>query len=208
MIVVVDYGVGNLSSIGNMLKKIGAEAIISSDRNVIASADKLILPGVGAFDNGIQNLKDRNLVDVLNERVLGAKVPILGICLGMQLLTKSSEEGKLPGLGWIEAETKKFSLELVNSSLKIPHMGWNFVEVLREDSYLFSDMPEESRFYFVHSYHVVCSNPSDVVALTKHGYQFSSVVQKGNILGVQFHPEKSHKFGMKLLKNFSESVAC
>ncbi len=203
MIVVIDYGVGNLGSIANMLRKIGAKAVVSSEAAVIEQADKLILPGVGAFDNGMRNLKERGLIPLLNAKVLQDKTPILGLCLGMQLLTQRSEEGQLSGLGWLEAETVRFKFDGGHTRLKIPHMAWNTIQVCQSHPIL-TDMDVETRFYFVHSYHVVCSDKSLVLAQTDYGYQFPSVVGRENILGTQFHPEKSHKFGMKLLRNFAE----
>lgn len=204
MIVVVDYGMGNLGSILNMLKKIGAPAAkVSSNPNDIEQADKLILPGVGAFDTGMRRLRETGLISLLNEKVLKAKTPTLGVCLGMQLLTKVSEEGELPGLGWVDAETIRFRFDQKKSGLKIPHMGWNTVKIQREGT-LFKDMYAEPRFYFVHSFHVVSHNPEDVLATTEYGYDFASVLQHGHIMAAQFHPEKSHKFGMKLYKNFVE----
>jgi imidazole glycerol-phosphate synthase subunit HisH len=203
MIVIVDYGMGNLGSIANMLKKIGAPAVISSDPEIIEQADKLILPGVGAFDYGMRNLNERGLIPVLNEQVLAHKKPVLGLCLGMQLLTKHSEEGGLPGLGWLDAETVRFKFDVANAVLKIPHMGWNSVQV-GQPHFLFANAGTEPRFYFVHSYHVVCADERAVIGKTQYGYDFASVVAKDNIAGVQFHPEKSHAFGMNLLKNFAE----
>lgn len=200
MLVVVDCGIGNLGSILNMLKRIGVKATVSSDPGTIQAAEKLFLPGVGAFDAGMDALNQSGLVPVLSQKVLKDKTPVLGICLGMQLLTQKSEEGKLPGLGWIQGETVRFKFNS-ETGLKIPHMGWNRVSIQQEDP-LFSDMPHDPRFYFVHSYHVVCQNPSDVAARTSYGYDFASAVAKENVYGVQFHPEKSHSFGMKLLENF------
>lgn len=203
MLVIVDYGLGNLGSILNMLKTIGTTAVISSEVSVIESASKLILPGVGAFDNGIQNLAQMGLLAVLERKVIDHKCPILGICLGMQLLGRGSEEGTLPGLGWIDAETVRFRFAETNSHLKIPHMGWNTIKQEREHL-LLEDMYPEPRFYFVHSYHMMCYKQSDVLATSNYGFHFTSIVGDGNIMGVQFHPEKSHKFGMQLLKNFAE----
>lgn len=204
-IVIVDYGMGNLGSIANMLKKVGAPAIISSDPDMIARADKLILPGVGAFDSGMKNLSERGLIQVLNEQVLEQKKMVLGLCLGMQLLTRRSEEGVLPGLGWIDAETVRFTFEGTNQHLKVPHMGWNTLAVSQPQP-LFADLEVENRFYFVHSYYVVCADPDNVSAQTNYGFDFSSAIVKDNIWGVQFHPEKSHKFGMKLFENFVERM--
>jgi len=205
MITVIDYGMGNLGSIANMLKKIRAEAVVSSDIADIERADKLILPGVGAFEHGMKNLQDMGLIPVLNDKVLRDRMPILGLCLGMQLFTLRSEEGTLPGLGWIEADTIRFRFDQTQHGLKIPHMGWNFVKV-KQQSPIWEDLcEEEMRFYFVHSYHVVCHDDTNVLATTVYGYEFTSAVINGNIVGMQFHPEKSHKFGMKLLKNFAEN---
>jgi glutamine amidotransferase len=202
MIAIVDYGTGNLCSILNMLKKVGAKGVISSDAVELRNADKLILPGVGAFDNAMGNLEKLGLIPILNELVVKGRKPILGICLGMQLLTHTSEEGKLPGLGWIDADTVRFRFDDRNR-LKIPHMGWNTIEQVKK-SPLLDDADAEPRFYFVHSYHVVCRKEEDVLTKTTYGYDFISSVVKNNIAGVQFHPEKSHKFGMKLLSNFAE----
>jgi imidazole glycerol-phosphate synthase subunit HisH len=201
MIVIIDYQMGNLGSILNMLKKIGTAGTISSDHDEIRRAEKLILPGVGAFDQGMANLERMGLIPVLRELVLEKRTPILGICLGMQLMTKSSEEGKLPGLGWIDARTVRFRHD-ASTDLKVPHMGWNTVTV-RKDSVLFRDMFPEPRFYFVHSYHADCRDAADVLTTTHYGYDFTSAFQQDNITGVQYHPEKSHKFGMKLLSNWA-----
>jgi glutamine amidotransferase len=202
MIVIVDYGMGNVGSIFNMLKKVGCKASISRDPSEIMEADKLILPGVGAFDEAISNLQQSRLVPVLNRRVLEDRCPVLGICLGMQLMSKRSEEGKLPGLGWIEAETRRFCLGSEQGHLKIPHMGWNLVDVL-DSTGIFAGFEEPPRFYFVHSYHVCCDDRADVLATSTHGDTFTSAVRKNNIFGTQFHPEKSHKYGMRLLLNFA-----
>ena len=205
MIVIVNYGLGNLESIKNMLKKVGLESVISSNPEEIRKASKLILPGVGAFDNGMNNLHGLRIIPVLEKEVFEKKTPILGICLGMQLFTKGSEEGESKGLEWIDAEAVRFRFENNERWLKIPHMGWNLVEICQRNP-LFEGMHVEPRFYFVHSFHVVCKNESDILAKTSHGYEFASAVRKDNIYGVQFHPEKSHKFGMKLLKNFADLI--
>jgi imidazole glycerol-phosphate synthase subunit HisH len=202
MIVIVDYGMGNIGSILNMLKKAGEAATISSDVHEIGEADKLILPGVGAFDTGMRNLQALGLLEVLHDKVLNDKTPTLGICLGMQLLTKGSEEGTLPGLGWIEGETVRFRFNNQQDPLKVPHMGWNTIETCQESS-LFGDLARDARFYFVHSFYVTC-NEGDVLAKTQYGSNFVSAVHRENIWGTQFHPEKSHKYGMKVLKNFAE----
>lgn len=206
MITIVDYGVGNLGSIINMLKKAGSKAQASSDPEVLVRAEKLILPGVGAFDAGMQKLNECGLVPLLNHLVLEKKVPVLGLCLGMQLMTHKSEEGQLAGLGWIGAETARFKFEGGQAHLKIPHMGWNTLNIERPHP-LVSELGAEARFYFVHTYHVICDDPVDIVASAEYGYAFPAVLSRGNIMGAQFHPEKSHKFGMRLLRNFAELVS-
>jgi imidazole glycerol-phosphate synthase subunit HisH len=203
MIVVVDAGLGNIGSVLNMLRKFSPVFMSSEDPAEIEKADKLILPGVGSFDTGMSNLKSKGILDVLNEKVLKQGTPILGICLGMQLLTRRSEEGILQGLGWIEADTIKFKPE--DAELKVPHMGWNLVHENKQNK-LLENLHEESRFYFVHSYYVKCDREEDILLKTKYGFEFASAVNKNNIYGVQFHPEKSHKFGLQLLKNFIELI--
>lgn len=201
MIAIVNYGLGNLGSIQNMLKKVGATNVeIAETPDQLERASKIILPGVGAFDSGMQRLKEANWIEILNKKVLIEKVPVLGICLGMQLMTNSSEEGNLPGLGWINAEVIKFRFEK-DTRLKVPHMGWNIVSTAKPSS-LISMSEEEKRFYFVHSYYVRAAEQSDVLLETEYGLKFVSAFEKDNILGVQFHPEKSHKFGMALFRNF------
>lgn len=201
MIVIVDYGLGNLGSIKNMLEHIGFDSVIASDPQLIQSATKLILPGVGSFDQGMKNLEERGLISVLNQKVLEDKTPILGICLGMQLFTSKSEEGKLSGLSWIDAETRKFDALKANGKFPVPHMGWEYVSE-RGKSLLLKEMYEDPKFYFAHSFYVKCANSDEVILTSDYMNEFDSGFQKGNILGVQFHPEKSHKYGMKLLTNF------
>jgi imidazole glycerol-phosphate synthase subunit HisH len=203
MIVIVDYGMGNLGSILNMLKKVGSKAIITTKADDIWAAEKIILPGVGAFDTGIKNLEALNLLDVLNEKVLKKKTLTLGVCLGMQLLTRRSTEGILPGLGWIQGETIHFQFDPKEAHLKIPHMGWNTISIQKNHP-LVAGLDDESRFYFVHTYHVVCEQPEDILLTTHYEYPFASGVQHGNVMGTQFHPEKSHRFGMQLFRNFVE----
>lgn len=203
MIVVIDYGMGNVGSVVNMLRKVGADAEATGDVDAIAQASKLVLPGVGAFDAAMTRLRDRDLVSVLNRRVIEDAVPILGICLGMQVMTESSEEGREAGLGWFAGGTRRFRFEDGEPRLRVPHMGWNVVRTVKPTP-LFDGMFEEPRFYFVHSYHVYCRNQDDVMLTTDYGYRFVSGISKGNIYGVQFHPEKSHAYGMRLLKNFAE----
>jgi glutamine amidotransferase len=202
MIVIVDYKMGNLGSVSNIIKKIGHTSIISSDIATIANASKIILPGVGSFEKAMNNLNELGLIDILNQKVVEQQTPTLGICLGMQLMTNFSEEGNVKGLGWVNAKTVKFELSNF-PELKIPHMGWNEVN-FPQDHFLCENYHEKPRFYFVHSYHVECEKEENKLMTTKHGIEFTSAIVKGNITGVQFHPEKSHKFGMTLFKNFIE----
>lgn len=203
-IIVIDYGVGNVGSILNMLKRIGADVIASNSKNEIENADKLILPGVGSFDYGMEMLEKSGLKELVINHALIEKKPILGICLGMQMLGKKSEEGIKEGLNLIPFETKKFKFD--NNKLKIPHMGWDISNISIERDPIFKDIIEEQRYYFVHSYHAVCDEEKYELMSCEYGYKFSSAVKKDNIYGVQFHPEKSHKFGMKLLENFVREV--
>jgi glutamine amidotransferase len=200
MISIINYGMGNLGSIQNMLKKIGVESKIITKPEELENASKIILPGVGSFDTGMRNLIEGGWLDLLNRKVIIEKTPILGICLGMQLMCNGSEEGELPGLGWFDADVRKFISE--EKSFKIPHMGWNIVKPIKESS-LFNDNFEVRRYYFVHSYFVQSNNKSDVLANTCYGFDFVSAFERDNLIGVQFHPEKSHKFGLSLLKNFT-----
>lgn len=197
MIVIVDYGMGNIHSIYKALKRLNAEAIVSSSPKEVEKADKLILPGVGHFKRGMENLKSLNLISVLNKKVLEEKTPILGICLGTQLFTKHSEEGNVSGLSWIDAETIKLS----PGSNKVPHMGWNSIKIKKQNA-LFSNISPKEQFYFVHSYHVLPKDKEIISATTNYGTEFVSSIHKDNIFGVQFHPEKSHSAGLQVLKNF------
>jgi glutamine amidotransferase len=199
-IVIIDYGMGNVGSIQNMLTYLGARAVISSDHQVIKSADKLILPGVGHFDRAMDNISNNLLLELLNKMALVEKVPFLGICLGMQLMCKSSEEGNSKGLGLVDAEVKKFKFP-DNCELKIPHMGWNYINPQKKSNLLIG-LEEKSRFYFVHSYFVDCANTDDKLTITHYGQDFVSGFEHDNLIGVQFHPEKSHRFGIALFKNF------
>jgi imidazole glycerol-phosphate synthase subunit HisH len=202
MIAVIDYKVGNLGSIQNMLKKIHVDFLVTSDPGEIEKADKLILPGVGSFGTGMRNLKDLGLREILDEMVLTRKTPILGICLGMQLFSKGSEEGSASGLNWIDSEVLRFSFGS-DQNLKVPHMGWVFPKICKE-SRLFISMYDDPKFYMVHSYYMHVADPNDILATAIYGIEYAAAVEKGNIIGVQFHPEKSHKYGMKLLKNYAE----
>lgn len=203
MITIVNYGMGNLGSIYNMFKRIGVQAVIESEPEKIKNASKILLPGVGSFDAAMSRINEQGLLDVLNEKALKEQIPILGICLGMQLLTDSSEEGKQKGLGWIPAQTLAFNNK-IDPILKVPHMGWNIVKESRHNP-LTQDFNhfEEVRFYFVHSYCVQVKNQEHSILKTTYGIEFDSAIQKDNIFGAQFHPEKSHKFGVKLFENFA-----
>ncbi|HEY4942137.1 MAG TPA: imidazole glycerol phosphate synthase subunit HisH [Rhizomicrobium sp.] len=198
-ITIVDYGMGNLGSVCNMFKRVGARATVTSDLDAIARADKILLPGVGAFDAAMVRIQDGPLRAVLDRKALVEKIPVFGICLGMQLLTRGSEEGKLAGLGWIAADTKRFPSA---PDLKVPHMGWNIVKP-GAPSALTKDLPDESRFYFVHSYYVRVDRDADSILKADYGVEFDAAIQHENIYGAQFHAEKSHKFGMQLFQNFA-----
>jgi len=196
-VAVVDYGVGNIGSVINMLRRLGADTSLAATPEEVSCARALILPGVGAFDNGIRSLRERALEEPLRERVMNQGVPILGICLGMQLLTRSSEEGTEHGLAWLDAQT----IRIPDHGLPVPHMGWN--ETKCYDSELFTDLKApETRFYYVHSYHVVCNKTEDVSAEVHYGVDLVAAFHHENIFGTQFHPEKSHRFGMQVLQNF------
>ena len=198
-IVVIDYGMGNLGSVQNMLKHLGFSCVLSGKKEDILNADFLILPGVGKFDQAMINIKSFNLEDAIKNRVLDDAIPTLGICLGMQIMCKKSEEGLESGLHLVDYEVKKFSKE--NNRLRIPHIGWNYIK-FQENNKLFTRLPKESRFYFVHSYYVQDSESSLKICTTEYGINFVSGFAKGNLFGVQFHPEKSHKFGKQLFLNF------
>jgi len=191
---------GNLHSVKKKLQRIGVNAEISDNPSKIIGASKLFLPGVGHFSKAIQNLKALNLYEALNEAVLVKKTPILGICLGMQLMAKSSEEGNVQGFGWFDAEVIHFDIQ-DQLKYKVPHMGWNNVKTLKQ-SILFDNIPESQEFYFVHSYHIKSNKEEDVLSTTEYEYKFVSSLEKENIFGTQFHPEKSHDIGEKLLSNF------
>lgn len=206
MNVIIDYNMGNVGSITRMLNKVGAEAKLTSDHEEIERARRIILPGVGAFDAGMRHLTDMRLIDLLTRKVLEEKVPVLGICLGMQLLAKNSEEGGLPGLDWIDAEARRFHFDAPeHQNLKIPHIGWNYVDFKTNNALKLTNQ-KEWRFYFVHSYYMDCAEQNDILGETTYGRHFTSAVNHGHIYGVQFHPEKSHKFGMAFFQSFLEST--
>ena len=199
MIIIVDYGIGNLASLENIFNHIGANVCISRDKEKIINAKKIILPGVGSFGSAINKLDELELTSVLNNFALDQKKPVLGICLGMQLMTNYSEEGNLPGLSWINATTKKIP---ILKEIKVPHMGWSTVKFLRSSS-LHKNLSSYQKFYFANSYYVKCHNPANSLAKIYYGALQDVVINVNNIYGVQFHPEKSHRFGMNLLKNFA-----
>lgn len=220
MIAIVDYKVGNLGSIENMFKKAGAKALITSDSSEIESADGILLPGVGRFDFAMKALNASGLRSVLEKKAFQDKTPFLGICVGFQLMTKHSEEGDMEGLGWFDARVKKFSIN--DPALRVPHMGWNTVEAQKESPLFLAKaltktllpgeseskndqkLPLEERFYFAHSYFVESAKPSEVLSTTEYGIDFHSALSNENIFGVQFHPEKSHSYGMRLLQQFAQ----
>lgn len=200
MIVIVDYGVGNPKSVYNMLLKTGAKCKVSDKVHDIKIADKLILPGVGNFGHGVKNLRSKSLLGELSEFVTVLKKPILGICLGAQIFGKGSEEAPNDsGLGWIDMYCRSFPKF---KNLRMPNMGWNQIELAR-DCPILSEQEPESRYYFVHSYYMDCKNKQDVVAYAEYGIRFASVIYKENIIGMQFHPEKSHRYGLKVMRNFN-----
>jgi glutamine amidotransferase len=202
VIAIVDYDMGNIASVANMLKRVGAEdVVITRSAAELENADKVILPGVGAFDKGMRNLKSLGLDDILSELAIERKVPVLGICLGMQLMTRTSEEGSSDGLGWIDAETVRFRFP-EGSGLKVPHIGWEYVLAAHDNPLIPSSDP--ARFYFVHGYYVKCRHEDDVIATAHYGHEFVSAFRRDNLFGVQFHPEKSHSFGMHLIRNFAQ----
>lgn len=198
MIVVVDYGVGNLSSVGNMLRKAGADARVSRDPAEILAAEKLLLPGVGHFDHGMKMLNGSGLREAVDRFALELRRPVLGICLGAQILGKGSAEGQEPGLGWIDMACHR--LEAM-PGVRVPHMGWNQI-VRKKPSPLLDGLGEDARFYFVHSYRMECADPSDVLATARHGIEFTCAVQRGHIFGTQFHPEKSLRHGLAVMRAF------
>lgn len=197
---IVNYGLGNIGSVRNMFKRLGVETRTIETADEVRSSDRVLLPGVGSFDNAVTKLQDRGLDDALRD-FAGAGRPLFGICLGMQLLLDRSEEGTLPGLGLIPGHSERFR---ESPGVRIPHMGWNIVAPQRADDGLVAELPEESRFYFVHSYRVVPDSPEAILGMTEYGGRFASMIRTDNVMGAQYHPEKSHAFGMRVLRNFSE----
>ena len=201
MVVIVNYGVGNLTSIQNMLKKGEVTSLISGNKEDIVEADKIVLPGMGHFDNCMEKLNASGLRPVLEKRILEDRVPVLGICVGLQMLMDGSEEGARKGLGWVKGQTIRFNFNDMTGNQKIPNMGWLETKI-KKPSRLMQGL-DDARFYFAHSYHLSVEDPDDELLTSNYGYDFTAGIEKGNISGVQFHPEKSHRFGMRLLRNFA-----
>lgn len=205
MIAIINYGLGNIKAFQNVYERLNVKSKVAQRPSDIESANKLILPEVGAFDYAMDQLNKSGLRDVIEEKVLGQKIPILGICVGMQIMAKSSDEGKLPGLGWFDAEVKLFDTGKIPYRTRLPHMGWNTISRLKENI-LLEKIDQDSRFYFLHSYYVSCVYHDNVIAETQYGLNYASAIKSGNIFGVQFHPEKSHQQGVQLLINFAKKV--
>ena len=203
MIHVVDYGLGNVQAFLTLFKRLGFETVRAKTAADLTGASKIILPGVGSFDHAIELLDQSGMRPSLEALVLQDKVPVLGICVGMQILASSSDEGRLPGFGWVPGKVRAFRANEQSASLPLPHMGWNDVKPML-GSPLFAGLESDARFYFLHSYFFECAVPSNSVAVASYGLDFSCAVSAGNVYGVQFHPEKSHHFGTQLLKNFAE----
>ena len=201
MIVIVDYGMGNLGSVLKSIKKINSDVIISRSGEDILKAKKLVLPGVGNFSKGMENLNELNYIDILNDRVLKDKIPILGICLGMQLFASCSEEGGSLGLSWLDATVVRFHIT-DKMKWKVPHIGWNSIQIIKKNDSLLNGINNNDLFYFVHSYHMKCNDKLDILTSTNYDNTFVSSVSRGNICGTQFHPEKSHDNGFNIIKNF------
>ncbi len=203
MISIIDYGSGNINAISNIYDKLKIPYDIVSTPKQLENSNKIILPGVGSFDHCMQKLNQSGLKDILNRKVLIEKTPVLGICIGLQLMAEKSEEGECSGLGWIKGEVKKFNKNIIIHKPKIPHMGWNTIKVVNKAE-LFKGINLEKGFYFIHSYYIDTLNDENIMTTTVYGDVFVSGIYSSNIFAVQFHPEKSHSNGMKLLKNFSE----
>lgn len=205
MIVIVDYGLGNIKAFANVYKRLNINAVYASTPEQLERATKIILPGVGAFDHAMRMLNESGLRECLDMLVLEKKIPIIGICVGMQMMANQSEEGVSDGLGWIDGTVKRFSYEceIISRQHPLPHMGWNNINSLR-NSALVENLDELKRFYFLHSYYFECNNADDVVATANYGFDYACIVNHGNVYGIQCHPEKSHHNGVALLKNFAE----
>lgn len=204
MIAIIDYGVGNIKAFGNIYKNLNIPFKIAKCVQDLDGITKIILPGVGAFDHAMMSLQHSGMRDRLDELVLEEKLPVIGICVGLQMLASSSEEGVLPGLDWIDGKVKKFDADKLTATMPLPHMGWNNINIVGTDNPLLKDLDQESRYYFLHSYYIECKNKEDVIAYSEYGEGFASIINHKNIYGIQPHPEKSHNNGITLLKNFGE----
>lgn len=202
MIAIIDYGLGNIRAFANIYKQLNIPFKIAKEIQDLRNVSKIILPGVGAFDYAMGQLQASGMREKLDELVLQEKVPVVGICVGMQMLANSSDEGKLSGLGWLDASVRKFDEKTIKYATHLPHMGWNDIAPVKENDIL-KGLEQNAKFYFLHSYYFYCNNPEDSIAVTDYGVNFSCAVNKENIFGVQFHPEKSHQYGIQLLKNFA-----
>lgn len=203
MIAIIDNDIGNIAAVANMLQRIGVRSVITAKPEEVESADRIILPGDGSFDAFMRNLRAGGLIPIIEKKVLEQGTPMLGICVGAQVLGRASEEGKEPGLGWLDMRVRRFP-EM--PGLRIPHMGWNQVQAVSDNGYLTRDMEADARFYFIHSYYMEPADAGDVLLRATYGIEFAAAVHRGNIVGVQFHPEKSHRFGKKLLAAFAKGV--
>lgn len=203
MITVIDYGLGNIKAFANVYERLNIKINIARSASEIKNATKLVLPGVGAFDYAMSQLNNSGMREALEEQVINHKVPVIGICVGMQMMAKSSDEGTLPGLGWFDAEVKLFDTTQIPYKTRLPHMGWNTLSLVGKNR-LLDQLSNESRFYFLHSYYFDCKYHDDIIAKTEYGIEYTSAVNKGNIYGIQFHPEKSHQNGIQLLHNFAK----
>jgi imidazole glycerol-phosphate synthase subunit HisH len=203
MITIINYGLGNIRAFINVYERLNIKINIANTKQEIKNATRLILPGVGAFDHAMSQLNHSGMRDVLDEQVMMHHVPVIGICVGMQIMAKFSEEGKSSGLGWLDAEVKHIDTTKIPYKTHLPHMGWNSINIERKTN-LFDQLGEQSKFYFLHSYCFHCNQHDDIIAKTEYGIQFASAVNRGNVYGIQFHPEKSHQNGIKLLRNFEK----
>ena len=203
MITIIDYGLGNIRAFVNVYERLNIKTKVAHNAGDLSDATKIILPGVGAFDYAMKQLNASGMRDELDNKVLGEKTPVIGICVGMQILANSSEEGILPGLGWIDGEVKLFDTSKIQHKTRLPHMGWNNITPLNGHE-LLNGLDVQSRFYFLHSYYFVCHNENEIISTTEYGISYASAVNRENIFGIQFHPEKSHSNGIQLLHNFAK----